>query len=392
MENKKSISELEKKLDSNLEDFEKANCSFGRKLLADSSNPTVSENPVSQSEVNAWLDLTEKRKEVTEKILKIKQLVSRLNELKGFSSEAQKKGKEQGKLLSKMQAEFVSLFYNNFKNENLACFEPLTDGKNSIQSDIDDAEDKLAQINKDMKEATVFQKIGLTPKMLTAQAKLEMAKGKLKKFFEKNGLAIFEDEAFQNFVNVKETIPQELSDLQGKILATCTVKKEAGLKFDSLSEEIDKLNAELESLDANKNTNKKITAHTKTMQEYDKKISEFCTNIGQNYVDSFFDSEGVQISEQSISDDEPYFEVVTDIAGKRAEIERIKCEIEYLQTQKKIEAKAKEIEKLKGKIKKYNESIQKKNALIKESEDKIENSEKEKAVLEEHAFEIKEKI
>lgn len=326
------ISQLEKELKVLKESLKSASVAFGTKLLNNSAQ-SKTETFVTEGLLETWLNDIHKRKEQTETILKIKNVLDRKEQLKTLNSEVTKIVTTKEKNIQKLKKSFVLLAYENHRDEFNDIIKRLPE-VSKLEEKIEMEKEKIARLDFESEDKNFLDKIMPSVKSLFSKTKVSSTKRKLKKTLQKNISEIFSDDDFDNLCEMVDELPEDLAEVISLIKEDKESKNLASLKLSELENDAQANDERLKNLDALNNSKKQISNLMQEIKVLDSKIEDTAILSCENYVASFFDSDGEPLGKEEIS--EQYKTQLTEIGELKRKLFNAKLNIDIAKCEKEI--------------------------------------------------------
>lgn len=308
------ISALEKEQKVIQETLRASSIAFGTKLLNDASAGTARQF-VTEELLTSWMKDVQERKNCTDTILNIKNILERQEQLKTLIAEANKMIASKDKEIQKLKDSFALSAYQNHRDEFADALERIPE-ISQLEEQIEHEKNKIETLSTETAEKTgFFDKIMPGVKTMFSKNKVNSAENKLKKVVQQQSGALFSDADFENLYTMTEELPTDLCDIIANLKMATETRLSASSKISELEAETKANNEKLSSLDALSDSKKKIASLMEKIKGLDAKIENTAFFSCEKYVNNFFDNDGETVS--SDDGENPYENQVNNIGALR---------------------------------------------------------------------------
>ncbi len=365
---------------------------LGNKILSDASDPTT-EKIVENDVLMRWQRLRDERALCSENILKIKNNEERLSELSKFQKEIEQTNKGNAKKAARLKPDFLLTIYKEFYSQCPTLFAPAKNDISEIEDKLSSIISELEKLEQDKKESKIFSKLMISSKIVSQKQK--------QKKLEKNIADILAEKITEPQTSEEITKLYEQGYLSGdakkqfeELRQLHNYEDEAKKRSAMIGEEKDFVLKNLSELEADSKSAKKINELNTKIKQLDFNIDEILDSIAKNFVDRFYDEEGISLADEN-SDDldrNAYSELLKKAASIRKKLAGVKYNILYFETMQKIQDEKIRILNAEKGIKNSKQTIQEMEEKINRLEESKKNSEDEVVQLQTEADNLKEKI
>lgn len=345
------LTDLEKNLQNFKETLKSSSVSFGSRLLNDSKKEET-RVLLTDELIKNWNTNLDARKNKTDIIIKIKNIIERKEQLERLCSETKKIISTQIKEIDSLKKDFSFQSYKNHK-EDFADEIAQIPELETLEAKIQEEKAKIADRDSESKERSIFEKFMPTVKNLFSKTKLSSNEKKIKKLIYENSSQLFSDEDFENMGELLDELPEDLSTIISNINEAKRLKRSSEAKLEEIKSDIASSEQILSDMDALKNHKQEINKIMKEIEQLDGKIETSALLASNFCVDLFFDANGKEIKRP----DNEYADQIKSIATLRKKcfetaisIDIVKRNAEISNLEKKIQDNIDKINKDKKQI------------------------------------------